>query len=68
MFIISIIMALLGLFMMFKPDIFWKVTESWKSNHSDGPSEFYKWHTRLGGLIFSSIGIIGIVVTFMDSI
>ncbi len=68
MFIISIAMVLLGLFMMFKPEIFWRIIESWKSYHSDEPSEFYKWHTRFGGLIFSSIGIIGIVVTFMDSI
>lgn len=68
MLIMTIAMSLLGFFMMLKPEIFWVILESWKSHHSDEPSEFYKWHTRFGGLIFLSIGIIGIVVTFMDNI
>lgn len=68
MFFMGVFLILVGFFMIFQTEIFWKITESWKSHHSDEPSEFYKWHTRFGGLIFLSIGIIVIVVTFMDSI
>lgn len=62
MFIVNV---LVGLLMIFKPEIVWKLTESWKSYNADEPSSLYKWSTRFGGIIFLSIGMIGIVVTFL---
>ena len=61
-------MVLLDLLRMFKPEIIWIIFESWKCHYSDEPSEFYKWNTTFGRLIFLSIGIIGIVITFMENI
>ena len=58
MFIMGVVMILVGLFMIFKTEMFWKITESWKS--------LYKWSTRLGGLIVLGIGVVAVAITFMD--
>ena len=66
MFIMGVVMILVGFFMIFKAEMFWKITESWKSHSSIEPSSLYKWSTRLGGLIVLGIGVVAVAITFMD--
>lgn len=40
---------------------FFEITESWKSNISDEPSELYIFSTRFGGCIYTVLGILSII-------
>ncbi|MCH4886224.1 hypothetical protein EZV73_01525 [Acidaminobacter sp. JC074] len=51
-----------GSVMLVKPDIFYMITESWKSSTEGEPSDFYIAHTRFGGVIFIGVGIFGLIV------
>jgi hypothetical protein len=62
MVILSVVFICLGLLMLIKPDFFWTVTESWKSNDATEPSKIYVVSTRFGGSIFTVIGFAGIYV------
>ena len=37
----GVIIFVLGVFIFFKPDLVWKLTEAWKSYRADEPSELY---------------------------
>jgi hypothetical protein len=62
MFMLFSLFIILGLFMIFKPAIFWALTESWKSADATEPSSLYLFSTRFGGTIFTVLGIIGVIV------
>lgn len=51
--------------MLVKPDIWWEITESWKSYDATEPSDFYIKTTRFGGCIFTLVGIAGIIGFFL---
>ena len=59
---LSVLLAVLGLVMVFKPDLVYSVTESWKHNGSNDPSDFYILNIRIGGCIFAAVGVIGVIV------
>ncbi|MFA9381052.1 MAG: DUF6199 family natural product biosynthesis protein, partial [Acetanaerobacterium sp.] len=40
-----------GLLQLLKPDMWWTITQSWKSSYADEPSDFYRKITRIGGAI-----------------
>lgn len=61
MLIGSIILLIVGLFLLFCPEIVYEITESWKSNTSTGPSDLYRLHIRIGGIVCTLIGVFGIV-------
>ncbi|KIL35051.1 hypothetical protein SD71_15425 [Cohnella kolymensis] len=61
-FLLSIFLLAVGLFMFFKPLLIWMITESWKSNDATEPSDLYIWSTRIGGVLFTLVGIGGIFV------
>lgn len=52
-----IIFVILGLVMTIRPDFFWYVTESWKSNDASEPSNLYILSTRIGEILFVLVGI-----------
>ena len=51
--------------MLCVPDLVYELTESWKSNRSAEPSDFYRFSTRFGGVMFILVGIGGMIVPFM---
>lgn len=52
----------LGIFLYKQPELFWKITESWKSYDAIEPSDFYVKSTRLGGIICIITGIVFIFI------
>ena len=49
--------CVIGIFLFLKPDVYWKLTEKWKSYRADGPSDFYILNTKFGGAMFVLLGI-----------
>ena len=64
MLIGSIILLIVGLF-SFCPRIVYKITEKWKSNTYTEPSDLYRLHIRIGGIVCTLIGITGVVTYFL---
>ena len=60
----SIFILTVGFLMLLKPDIWWEITESWKSYDATEPSDFYIKGTRFGGGTFTLVGIAGIIAFF----
>jgi hypothetical protein len=56
MIFVSIFLILLGLLMILKTSLFWKMTERWTSRDGTEPSDFYIWNTRFGGIICTIVG------------
>jgi hypothetical protein len=48
--------------MLYKPPLIWIITESWKSNDATEPSDLYILSTRIGGIMFTLVGLGGIFV------
>ena len=65
MILLSICILIIGFLMLAKPDIWWEITESWKSYDATEPSDFYIKNIRFGGGIFTVVGIAGIVAFFL---
>ncbi len=61
----SIFLLIVGVLMLCFPDVVYSITESWKSNASNEPSELYKVHTRIGGIACSLVGIAGLIANFV---
>lgn len=61
----SIFLLIVGVLMLFFPDVVYSITESWKSNASSEPSGLYKIHIRIGGIVCSLVGIAGIITNFI---
>ena len=57
----SIFLLIIGLLMLCFPTMTYNLTESWKSYTSGEPSNLYKWHIRIGGIVFTLVGIAGII-------
>lgn len=64
-FLGSILFTAFGLFLFFKPELFWKITEQWKSYSADEPSDFYKISTKFGGLLFVVFGVVTLILPFL---
>lgn len=61
----AIFITAFGIFIFLKPDLLWKITEQWKSRYADEPSDFYLKNAKLGGAIFTIVGVIGIILLFI---
>lgn len=57
--------ALLGLLMLRKPDCFWLISEKWKSDSADGPSDLYIFSTKIGGIILLVVGAFFLFMMFL---
>ncbi|MEI7026193.1 DUF6199 family natural product biosynthesis protein [Paenibacillus sp. y28] len=61
---LGILLIIIGLFMLIRPQTMWVITESWKSSDATEPSGLYKLSTRIGGGLFTLAGI-GAMVAFI---
>ena len=55
----------LGMFLFWKPDLVWKLTEKWKSYCADEPSEFYLKVTKICGILLALFGIVVMILPFI---
>jgi len=65
MIVPGVALIIMGVIMLMKPSYLWHVTESWKTNGGDGPSEFYLWSTRFGGVMVTLAGSGAVFVAFL---
>ena len=55
--IIGIFVAILGFYMVKSPDIFYELSEVFRSQSSGEPSDFYILSTKIGGVMFIVAGV-----------
>ncbi|GKU78449.1 DUF6199 family natural product biosynthesis protein [Paenibacillus sp. L3-i20] len=65
MIFLSILLVVVGLIMIFKTSLFWKISEKWTSADGTEPSDLYIFNTRFGGIMVSIAGSLGIVATYI---
>lgn len=58
--ILGILLLALGLFMLLRPSDFFDLTQNWKSDTPGEPSKLFLFSTRLGGCLFTLLGLAGI--------
>ncbi len=63
--ILGIVFLALGLLMVLRPQVFFELVESWKSDSLGEPSRMYLLSTRFGGVLVAAVGIASIVVNFL---
>lgn len=56
--VLGVLLLLIGIFLFRKPDLFWRLTERWKSYRADEPSDLYRISTKVGGVCFILAGVI----------
>lgn len=61
----GLVFIALGSFLFLKPDLYWRLTERWKSYYADEPSDIYIRSTKLGGVLFALIGVAIIIAYFV---
>lgn len=62
----SIILVILGVVMILKPDLIFDITEGWKSSSNGTPSKLYLFNTRLGGVLCLLVGIFGLAASMLQ--
>lgn len=60
--LLGIILVIIGLVMLIKPEIVFEITESWKHSSDTEPSDFYKLETRIGGAVLLIVGAAGSII------
>ena len=60
--VLSMVLIIVGGVMIGNPRLFYDITESWKHNRSVEPSDWYLFHTRLGGVVFVVVGVVGVLI------
>ena len=64
-FFVGLALLAMGLVMLFRPQLFYELTESWK--HSGGePSNQWIFSTRFGGVMCTLAGIAGLILPFLS--
>ena len=61
----GLVCVALGAFLFLKPDLYWRLTERWKSYYADEPSDIYIHSTKLCGVLFALIGVAFIIAYFV---
>ena len=54
----GIFLTIMGCVMLIKPNVMWKIAESWKTKTNAEPTDLYMIVIRIGGLILAVGGII----------
>ncbi len=62
----GIALLVIGILMLIAPDEIYEITESWKNISAGSPSNLYKLNIRIGGIMFSIVGLAGIIVYFIS--
>lgn len=57
-FLLGIVIAAIGVFILLKPNLVWKLTEKWKSYRADEPSDSYLKMAKFGGILYILLGIV----------
>ena len=57
----GILVLLMGVVMLFFPQLVYDITQSWKSSSAGEPSQLYIIATRIGGVCCLLVGIAGII-------
>lgn len=60
-----ILIFTLGIFLFLKPDLWWKITEEWKSYRADEPSEHYLKITKISDIFYAVFGLAAIILPFI---
>ncbi len=63
----SILLLAVFLLMFLNPELFWKITESWKS-YGGEPSDWYIKETKIAGAVLSIVFFSFIIFLIIDSI
>jgi hypothetical protein len=61
----GIFLILVGLALFLDPEFIWELTESWKCGCMAEPSDLYIIQTKVGGVVFILVGIVGIAAPFL---
>lgn len=61
----AVVFLFIGLFLFLRPDLFWKLTEQWKSYSADEPSKLYRISTKVGGALLAAFGIVLFVLALV---
>ncbi len=56
----SLILVIIGIVMLFRPQLFYELTERWKHSGSSEPSGIWIFSTRFGGVMFLLAGLAGL--------
>ena len=62
---IGIVFLALGLLLFFRPDLYWALTEKWKSCSADEPSDLYRFCTKGAGVLLAVFGAAALVLAFV---
>ena len=61
---LALVCIAVGLFMAVKPDIYWEITESWKSKGADGPTDQYRRRSRGAGIFLTAAMALLLILLF----
>ena len=60
-----LLLTIFGAALIWKPQVFYELTESWKHDGGSEPSNLYILSTRFGGVMCALVGIGGMVCVFI---
>lgn len=61
----GLILLILGVILLWKPQWVFFIVESWKHSGETEPTDMFIFSTRLGGTIMATVGIVGIILQFV---
>lgn len=64
--LMSLILIGLGALMIFRPQIWYELTEGWKHSSGSEPSALYLRSTRFGGVMCALVGIVSLAAEFFS--
>ena len=62
---VCLVLTIFGAALVWKPQVFYELTESWKHDGSVEPSDWYLLSTRFGGVMCALVGIGGMICAFL---
>ena len=66
--LIFLALAIYGAALIWKPEFFYELTESWKHDGGGEPSRSYLLSTRFGGVMCVLAGIGGMICVFIGTV
>ena len=61
----GILFFALSMFIFLKPELVWKLTEEWKSYSASEPSDLYVKSAKVGGILFTLLGVFMLILPFV---
>ena len=66
--LIFLVLAIYGVALIWKPEFFYELTESWKHDGGGEPSKSYLLSTKFGGVMCMLAGIGGMICVFIGTV